>query len=462
MKKGLFDRRIPTIVALLVLLFVVGISTILVQTGVFYIGKAAPDTNPQNFSISNITDTSFTVIFTTAGLVEGTVALTNSDTGNTISLDDRDKKTGVKNKYFSHHITIQNLKPKTSYSFKLLVGSDEYENQSYTTTTGVTIESPPPAQNPIYGRVLNPDGTQDNDAIVSARTESSSLITAHTTQKGEFILPTNSLRNIQHDGYIILSENTEFDISAIKQNMKTSVKASFKISQNLPPITLLQEYVFTPNIKPTQTPIATGLDAGISSGETDPLSITTPREDESFTDLKPLFEGTALPEQTVNLSVSGVFSQQVLANVVGYWSFRPSVDFPPGKYTLLASSKNSLGDTINASSNFSIFPQGSQVLADSLNPTTTPTSAPTPTSSPTPTPLPSSTPTPIQSTPIPTAQVSPTAVPETPAPTLLPTIPITPTQVPPIESPGFLDNTYFLTGISILLIIAGSAILFVL
>ncbi len=158
MKKGLFNRRIPTLFALLGLIVVIAISTVLIQSGVFYVGKAAQDGIPRNVFITNVTDTSFTVVFTTTALSEAVITMNEVQTGNSVTLDDRDKKSGAKNKYYSHHITIQNLKPTIKYSFKILSLGKEYTSPEYVATTGQPISLPPPAQNPLFGTVLLPEG----------------------------------------------------------------------------------------------------------------------------------------------------------------------------------------------------------------------------------------------------------------------------------------------------------------
>lgn len=464
MKKGLFDRRIPTVVALLILLFAVAVSILLIQSGVFYVGKAAPDSQPQNLQITNITDTSFTVAFTTLGQIEATAVANETTTGNTIFLDDRDRQSGVKNKYYSHHITLLNLKPNTSYSFKLIVGATEYSDPSFKTTTGNKIDSPPPSQNPLFGKVLNPDGSLANDSLVIVKSDSSSVVSAYTDNNGEFILPTNSLRNKENNNFLPINDDYIFVLTAIKKDMSSSVTTTFKLAQNLPPITLLQKYVFSQK-EDEQIQKTSGFGVSIQEDPQSPLTISTPEEDESFTDLRPSFAGTAIPGTTVEITVDEVFAVQILTNNVGLWTYRPSSEFSPGRYVLEVSSEDSDGKPLRASSNFAIFPQGSQVFAEELNPTTTPTPTPSPTSAPTATPTSTPSPTPPATdatTPTSTPSLTPTTAVEEPTATPLPTIPFTPTKVPPIDDPGILENTYAMTGLSMFLILVGAALLFIL
>jgi hypothetical protein len=476
MKQGLFNKRMPTLLALLVLIAVIGVSTFLIQRGIFYVGKAAPDTQPQNFAVTNVTDTSFTVLFTTSGLVDAVLNINDAKTGGSIILDDRDKKTGAQNKYFSHHITVPNLTPNTTYIFKLLVGGNQYTNPSYAIKTGQPIATSPPAQNPLFGKVLLPEGSIGTDSIVVATTDNSQKISAITDSRGEFILPTNSLRDPLSSKYTVVQNNSVFTINVFRQNMEATVKASFSVAQNLPPITLLQQYIFTTESEKLSTQ-SSKLSVPIPSQKSTPLSIVSPSSNEIFTDTKPLFNGTALPNSNVILSVKNGFSVQIVARVDGSWTYRYDLGFDPGKYTLSASSIDSSGNSLSVSKTFSVLPQGSQIVSNQLLPTTSPTLPPTQTPTPTSTPTPTKTPTPsptVQVAPTPTGQASTTPSPTvstptptvaatiTPTATLQPTVFYTPTKLPPIAKPGGVQNSIILTFVSIILIVAGTALLFAL
>lgn len=475
MKKGLFNRRIPTLFALLVLIAVIGVSTILIQRGIFYIGKAAPDSQPQNFSITNITDTSFTAVFTTNGQVEAVLSINDAKTASTIILDDRDKKTGTQSKYYSHHISVPNLTPNTTYTFKLIVGSKEYTNSSYSAKTGQTISTPPPAQNPLFGKVLLPDGSNGADTILIAKSDTTNVVSAVTDSKGEFILPTNSIRNLTFDNYITLSNDTIFTITFFRQTMKASATASFLAAQNLPPVTLLQQYVFNP---PTETPSTQSSQLSVTQQLTQgqAVQIIRPKQNESFIDQRPNFTGTSYPNSSLTLTIPGTAQQQLLVGADGSWSFQPTLGFPQGKHTVTISTNDSENPKVTLTRTFSIFPQGSQVVESatpSASPTTKPTATPTPTATPKPSPTPTATPTKATASVTPSQNPTPSQAPITPTvtqptatptslPTIQPTAYYTPTKLPPIAKPGGSENTFILTGISVVLIVAGTVLLFAL
>jgi hypothetical protein len=394
MKKGLFDRRIPTVLALLVLVAIIGISTFLIQSGVFYVGKAAPDSQPQNFSITNITDTSFTAVFTTTGNTDAVITMKEGNTGSTLILDDRDKKSGTQNKYYSHHITVPNLAPQQTYTFSLIVGGTQYQSSAYKVTTGSKIAAPPPSQNPLFGKVLLPDGAMGTDSIVISNTNGSQNISSITDSKGEFILPTNSLRNTANNEYVLLNDDSSISLKIFRQAMTATITTVFKTAQNLPTVTLLQQYNF---IEKEDEEITGGSSLNFVvpvDGET--IDIITPKEGESFIDHRPEFKGTAFPNSTVDIRISKLEQQMVKAKVDGSWSYQHPTDLAIGKYTLTISALDSDNQKVTLTRNFTILQLGSQVVGDP-RPTTSPTPLiPTPTKTPTLTPTKTPTPTPTQ------------------------------------------------------------------
>ena len=477
MKKGLFNRRVPTILALLILVVVIGVSTVLIQNGIFYIGKAAPDSQPQNFSITNITDTSFTAVFTTSGLVDSVVNMDEANASSSIVLDDRDKKTGNRALYYSHHITVPNLSPQKTYYFKLIIGNTHYENSAYKVITGKKIIEAPPAQNPLFGKILLPDGASGSDSIVIANSGQSQNISSVTDGKGEFILPTNSLRNNQNSSYVLLANDSPIELHIARQSMTASILTLFKTAQNLPTVMLSQKYSFIEK-KEDQPKGISQLNFSLPIGGST-VSITSPQQGESYIDKNPNFYGTSYPNSSINLSISKVIQQQVLTKADGSWNYQPNSSLAQGDYSLTISVVDPENKKITLTRDFSIFPLGSQVVESAtpsatpkpkatatptLKPTRTPT--PTPTISPTPTIVtptltPAATSTPIPS--MPTATISlPTATIVPSTPTSLPISTTKPTNRPTIKAPGAMENTVALTGFSIVLITIGIALLFAL
>lgn len=455
MKNGLFHRRIPTLLALGILCVVIVISTLLIQSGVFYVGKAAPEAAPQNVVITNISDTSFAVVFTTPVTATGIVNMTEGS-GASLVLDDRDKRTGQAESYFSHHVTVPNLKPNTVYTFDLLVNGKKFKNTSYKAKTGSPIESSPPEQNPLFGQVLLPAGGNATDTLIVAATKDGQTVSDITSEKGAFIIPTNSWRNTDLSEYLIFEAATPFTITAFRESMKAEVTTTFEVAQNLPAITLLETYSFLK----TSEEVATGSPGLVipQSGGARRIDIVIPENGQSFIDSQPLFSGTAYPNRTVTVTILGLGTFGASSNLGGSWSYRPEQDLSQGEHTIIIESTDDTGRKITDSAIFSVFPSGSQV-AQTATPSATPILTPTAT----PTSIPTPTPTTAMTTPAPTtAPLTPTAMP-TPTvvisqvPTTIPATTITPTPTQPIV--GGFGNSVVLTGLSLVLVIAGALLL---
>src|SRR5688572_2328974 len=117
--KNLLNFRIPSIVGIILLLLGVGVTSYLVDQGIILEGRAAPEEEPTNIAITNVSPTSFTVMYTTDAAVPGTLTYGVSSEDNQVALDDRDKQNGTSSPSRVHHITVENVKPDTTYYFSI-------------------------------------------------------------------------------------------------------------------------------------------------------------------------------------------------------------------------------------------------------------------------------------------------------------------------------------------------------
>lgn len=90
MRASLWYKRIPTLLGLFLL--GAGLVTVswLINSDTLFLTKASPPYTPENIRITNLSDTSFTISFTTATPVLGTLSYGTSPTGGNVALDDRD------------------------------------------------------------------------------------------------------------------------------------------------------------------------------------------------------------------------------------------------------------------------------------------------------------------------------------------------------------------------------------
>src|SRR5689334_14323360 len=108
----LFNRKsFFTAVGGIILLLSLFLTVIVAKNRNIFQSGATANEDPKNVEITNITDTSFTVSYTTDAKVLGTVTSgLNPNNLDTITLDDRDQLSQTVNSYNVHSITLNELK----------------------------------------------------------------------------------------------------------------------------------------------------------------------------------------------------------------------------------------------------------------------------------------------------------------------------------------------------------------
>lgn len=475
MKKGLWNKRIPNYAAFLVLFVSIFLTSFFIQKQTVFFGRAAPDETPQNIIVSNITDNSFTVNFTTNAPSTSAVSGEGGGKSPFLVYDIRDKN-GQNGEYESHFITVSNLSPNTTYTFSILSNGDTYLNngQKYLVKTGPVIE-PSLGEQKLSGKVLSSDGSAASGAIVELMAPGAQIVTTLSDAEGKFAFYENAVRNESLDKSYIFdaSKNAEVKIFLGPDQADANISLG---SSTIAPITLAQDYDFTNIQSQISSTGSSQLKAPEESNTTGQVKITVPRAGQAFVDNRPQFSGLALPGSDVKITIqSNPITTTVKASNQGVWTYRPTVELLPGSHTITIQSVDTYGIIITATQTFSVFASGSQVTESatpSATPRPSPTKTPTPIPSATliPTKTPSATPTREPSvSPSPTPTVAPTIIPTaTVVPTILPTTQptIAPTAFakPPSVTPPPTGSTgaLVLTTVSVLLIFAGATLLFIL
>src|SRR3989344_9318063 len=94
--KNLLNKRLPTVLGLLLLIAGIGVGIFLVGTGTFgFLPKASPETTPKRLLVTNLTDSGFTISFITDSSTPGLLKLGTAENKLDQSIqDDRDQLTG--------------------------------------------------------------------------------------------------------------------------------------------------------------------------------------------------------------------------------------------------------------------------------------------------------------------------------------------------------------------------------
>ncbi len=450
MRNTLWEKRIPTLFGIIIIIgSIIATSTFLGKNTIF-IGNASAAQTPHEIRITNITQTSFSVSYTTDQSVLGSISFGENKNMKSIAIDDRDQTTNISKPYQTHHITIKNLNPKTTYFLEIVSGENTYldNTQPFKTTTASEIPQQTAPQYPISGKILfQENDTSSQEAIVYIKTSLSQTISTLVRPDGSYMLSTISLRTNDEPSYLSLNQKTTLQMFVKNNSSRSNVVLFLSQGKEIPPIILSKDYDFTTNNLALPVQIASSSagfgflrDSATEVEKKGVPQIISPKKDESFSDLKPLFKGTAPVESTVTITINSEnpIQTQVKTDKNGNWIYRPSENLLPGNHTITIKAKDKLGIIKTITQSFTVYAQGGQFTEPSVSPSQT-------------------TPTPIATT-IP----SPTITLPSPSPTPLPTLIPSPTpfsQNPPFPPPG---NSYLpiISGISLVVTFASLAIFF--
>jgi hypothetical protein len=423
MNISLWNRRIPTLFGIFLIIIGIAITSYLTQTGAIPFLRAAPTDNPENLRVTNITDTSFSVTYTTQTAVLGSIVLGKNaqeiTSGGQVVFDDRDQQSGIPSPHIVHSITVRNLQAKTQYFYSITSGKTRYlnNNDPFTITTGDIISTAPSQQQPLTGSVLLPDGTKPQEALLYVTTDNGQTISVLVKPDGIYIIPLNTMRNASLTAYLSFQQTTKLQFLITNGDLQSEVVISANQNNPVPPITLSSDYDFSIDSNPLASSSALPIGFPVFSLDTkvkvEP-QINIPSQNEKFVDSQPNFTGKALPNEAVSISIhsSNATITTVTADSFGNWSYRPSSPLTPGTHTITITTKDQFGILKTIQQTFTIFQSGTQV-AEAATPSASPT---------------------IQlATPTPTIllKISPTIpLVKTPTVTLIPTLTLIPTRIP--------------------------------
>ena len=460
MKKNLWEHKIPTWGAVFGLILALWVTTYLVRSTIFVVTRASVDTVPQNITIANITDTSFSVAFTTPAKTTAAISI-GDGVHQTIVPDIRDSSSSKQNEYFSHLITVTHLKASTPYQFAVIANASVYlnANKKYTVTTAPTLESSPLSSH-ITGSTTFPDGNPATDTLVIFTSPNAQTLAGVTDSKGAYTFNTTIWRSKDLSSFFEQSTDTQGALSFTYQALASSIQFFLNMAQPLPIITLGNTYDFTQINSDNLISSASGSLVLPSPHKTSrTVQISFPKSRASLADTRPLFQGTALPNQKITITIhSDPIATVIASDQNGLWSYRPQTPLAVGDHTITIATINASGIMQQITQSFTVFASGVQV-AQTATPSATPTFTPTPS----PTILSSATPTPtINSALTPTVTLAPTPT-TAPLPTIspVPTVAVFTTPQPTIPPTG-TNTSVILTSISILFILTGTTLLFLL
>jgi hypothetical protein len=381
MNKNLLNKKIPTVVGLLVLLLGIG-------AGVFFLGrksffpklKPAPEATPKKVKISNVSDKSFSVSWITETSTVGFLKY-----GDTASIDQkiadvRDEKSGEKQELKTHFVTIENLQPQTKYYFKIGsgkgMGSTLYDNNGkpYTVTTGTQLGTPGEAKM-ISGTVVDQTEKPVQGAIVYLSTPKSAPQATLTDKQGGWVLFINKARSRNLDSWALLDSKNTLNLEVIGKGQTTKVVSNLENSSPLPEDIVLghQPYDFRKDVttkeeelavKPketnneqteTKTPESFPMDP-LAENNSQTVTIDYPETNgEEIASQTPQFFGTGPTGKVLTLKIPGEnITSTITINKDGEWQYTPISKLAIGTHTISISYVDNNGAQQTKQKTFSI------------------------------------------------------------------------------------------------------------
>ncbi len=394
-------KTIPTFLALLLLGVTVFLGVFLIKRSQTFSLKANPQNTPQEVKITNVSDTSFTVSWITKSSIPGFLGIGETSQLGQSAEDDRDKGTGAKESFFTHYVTVQNLKSSTKYYFKIYAGSLAFDNNGkpYEVTTGPAINLPLPAADAAFGVILEAGGNPAKGAIVYLGLANTTPLSSLVKNDGSWVIPLSMARNLSLTNYSSYDKEIQVEEIFVQgANMGTATAICTTKNDNpVPSLTLGQTYDFrqptptgqpvgeiagfqpaglatssaptsnltgTPAVQPTSKPgfnpeSSTFLPAGSSR-----LNVLNPQEGEVINTQRPEIIGTAPSEKILEILVESdlILSGQILTDETGSWKWSPPADLSPGEHTITVSLKDDNGLIQKVTRKFTVLAVGENEL----------------------------------------------------------------------------------------------------
>lgn len=358
---------IPTILGIFVLLAGVFAGVFFLRNAqVFRIGATA-DAAPKDIRVSNITDNSATISWTTDKATSGFLnwGASQGDTSKVIQEDVNGQK------YFSHNISLTGLTANTNYFYKINSDGESFDNGgiAWQLTTGEALEVSSTSIL-LSGNVINASGVPEVKSLVYASVDGY-LLSTLTSNTGNFVFQLGSARTPDLTSYAQIDmSSTLIQISVVAPPDGVASAQIFPQSGNpAPAIVIGQVYDFrtspannqggSPNANlnlPQNTNQESKFNVTLPSSTPKPTSVILESlsEGETVTSQKPQFFGKGPGGESITIVVN---SQSPISATVeipdsGSWKYSIPTDLDPGNHSITISWIDASGITRFLTRNF--------------------------------------------------------------------------------------------------------------
>ena len=229
-----FRKKIPTILGIFILTFGITSGVLILNAKQIFKLGAEEDTAPKNIKVSNITDSSFTISFTTnqksrSFIKVGEDSLFLGDT----DIKRQENRTGV------HYFSIDGLSPATTYFITINSDGINYlSDDPLSIKTGNKLSSDNIGKN-LYGKVYSKSGEELKGAIVYVQCGNGSLLSTQTSDDGSWSINVSKTRTSDLSEYLTIDkDNTLIQVMVQYEQLTSFVSTYANNIHPLPPIIL--------------------------------------------------------------------------------------------------------------------------------------------------------------------------------------------------------------------------------
>jgi hypothetical protein len=372
---------------------------------------------PANVQITNISDTTFTVSWTTELPATGALSFDTSH-GIQVIFDEQDTKD--QGKYLTHTVTYRTAAPDTDYHITILSNGKKSlsGNVPYTVHTAPTLTTPSGNLEPAYGTIVTDTNQPVKGALVYVTLEDGQTLSAVSRPSGTWLIPLNLVRTKDLTRYLPITDRMAETIIVRSGGLVTNATTDSLNDSPVPAMIPGKTYDFrrltaqapgqnlvlvpTPQTQKSAGSAVLGTSTAKSANT---VSLVIPAEGAALSTTLPLIQGTGIPGKTVSLviGITNPIGDKTIVGANGVWSYTPKKPLLAGKQSVTMTTNNLQNKPVALTHMFEILKSGTQVLGDatpSATLTPTPTETPEATASATPEETPEST---LAAQPVPTS-----------------------------------------------------------
>lgn len=333
MKKEL---HFPTILGLIILIAGTAAAVVLFRNSRNQTSQASNDCSPSMVQVTNITDKSADLSFTT-----NTSCIVTLTINKRLIQDARQIPNTSSYTAKTHYFMVDGLSPGTQYTYSITGGKDVYTNSSYKFSTAQKSTTTIPTSNLAWGKVYYPGKIPASTSIIYLSIPGASPLSSFVTSNGNWNISLSTTLNAAKNNWFVPSQNSTEDITIISEdNDPLLLTGNTSYNNPVPDIIIGQtkELSFA-NTSVVSTPTVVPL-LPTSVPLNKDLNIISPTEGELIPATTAQFIGVGNPGSivTLQLQTTPVLTTEITVAADGSWRWSLSEKLSVGQKTLTAMS----------------------------------------------------------------------------------------------------------------------------